>query len=207
MSNKLNKNMKAKLKRRGYEIYNKYFFNNPNILEEIINQIDTIGYVDESICSVVFNVSEKYKDNIYELISLYPNKLKEKKYIDDDYIIEMYSIYSETIDIIKNNKSYLNPRGKIIDRVRNRAKEFNIPFNISSEDIILKKVCPILKFELKYDNITSDKFSPSLDRIDPNLGYTKGNIEIISMLANSMKSNANVDELITFSNSILERYK
>lgn len=68
----------------------------------------------------------------------------------------------------------------IYNSARNRARKNNIPFNITLEDIVIPTHCPILGIELVYgkDDIMS---SPSLDKINPSLGYTKGNIIIISM--------------------------
>jgi hypothetical protein len=37
--------------------------------------------------------------------------------------------------------------------------------------------------------------SPSVDRIDPNGGYVKGNVVVVSYRANLIKTNASVDEL------------
>ena len=37
--------------------------------------------------------------------------------------------------------------------------------------------------------------SPSLDRINPNLGYIKGNVWVISYRANMIKNNATLEEL------------
>jgi hypothetical protein len=41
-----------------------------------------------------------------------------------------------------------------------------------------------------------------LDKIIPELGYVKGNVRIISTLANTMKSNATKDQLLTFAKNI-----
>jgi hypothetical protein len=41
-----------------------------------------------------------------------------------------------------------------------------------------------------------------LDKIIPELGYVKGNVRIISTLANTMKSNAIKDQLLTFAKNI-----
>jgi len=46
--------------------------------------------------------------------------------------------------------------------------------------------------------------SPTLDRIDPNKGYVKGNIQVLSHLANMMKSNATAEELHLFADWIKE---
>ena len=50
------------------------------------------------------------------------------------------------------------------------------------------------------------KYSPSLDRIDPNKGYVKGNVQVISRLANIMKSNASPEELRAFANWVNTNY-
>ena len=70
------------------------------------------------------------------------------------------------------------------------------------------KVCPILGNELKWGKKgtngnnkggTADPFSPSLDRIDSTKDYVKGNVMIISTLANAMKQNATPEQLKRFS--------
>ena len=45
--------------------------------------------------------------------------------------------------------------------------------------------------------------SPSIDRIDSTKGYVKGNVKIISLRANMMKNDANLQELQKFCNNIL----
>lgn len=49
--------------------------------------------------------------------------------------------------------------------------------------------------------------SPSLDRIDPTRGYVRGNIQIISNLANRMKNNAKDEQLLRFSHYYIEYYR
>jgi hypothetical protein len=46
-------------------------------------------------------------------------------------------------------------------------------------------------------------YTPTIDRIDRSKGYTKDNICIVSMLANSMKNAASPQELFTFSKTII----
>ena len=42
--------------------------------------------------------------------------------------------------------------------------------------------------------------SPSIDRLIPELGYIKGNVNVISLRANIIKNNATKDELIKIAN-------
>lgn len=62
--------------------------------------------------------------------------------------------------------------------------------------------CPILGIKLNYDgtgiegNWSRNDNSPSLDKIIPSLGYTKGNIQIISWRANRIKNDSTPEELM-----------
>ncbi len=88
---------------------------------------------------------------------------------------------------------------------KNRVKTFNLPFNLELEDIIIPEYCPILevKFNLNKPKRGRNMYGPSVDRIIPELGYVKGNIRIISLKANMMKSNASKEELLIFSKNII----
>ena len=83
----------------------------------------------------------------------------------------------------------------ILDRVRSRATQRNIPFDLDLEDIIIPDKCPVLGIPLERSSGTLADSSPSVDRIIPALGYTKGNIIIISNRANRIKSDATPQEL------------
>jgi hypothetical protein len=67
-----------------------------------------------------------------------------------------------------------------------------IPSNLTLEDLVIPKFCPILGIELEVGGKDS---SPSIDRIFPQLGYVKGNVQIISMRANRIKADSTPDEL------------
>lgn len=54
--------------------------------------------------------------------------------------------------------------------------------------------CPILGIDLEWNG--DGRFNaPSLDKIIPELGYTKGNVAWVSLRANRMKDNATVEQL------------
>ena len=97
---------------------------------------------------------------------------------------------------------------KMWRRAKRRASERNQEFNIELSDIIIPKFCPILGVELIENKGRSggEDSSPALDRIDNSRGYIKGNIMVISHLANCMKSSANKEQLLKFANWILSQF-
>jgi hypothetical protein len=83
-----------------------------------------------------------------------------------------------------------------------RAKQKNLPFDLELEDIVIPDKCPIM--DVKFDR-GNKKYSPSIDRIEPELGYIKSNIQIICTLANQMKWNSTKEELIQFCKGVLSK--
>lgn len=89
-----------------------------------------------------------------------------------------------------------------INNCKRRAKKQNIPINIDAEYLLSiypnPPICPILGIELKMgiDEKGSIKSSPSLDRIVPQKGYTKGNVVFISGYANMIKQDATYEEIM-----------
>jgi hypothetical protein len=86
----------------------------------------------------------------------------------------------------------------LFSNARRRAADKGLEFTIKLKDIHIPNKCPILKVPL----VCSTRYSPSIDRIYPDKGYVKGNIAVISTLANSMKANATPDELLIFAKNI-----
>jgi hypothetical protein len=94
------------------------------------------------------------------------------------------------------------------DSAKKRAASLGLPYDLDSEFIesICPDKCPVLDIKLKYGGGNKAKDSPSLDRVIPNLGYTKANVVVISMLANLMKSEASPEELIKFAEWVDKTY-
>lgn len=88
---------------------------------------------------------------------------------------------------------------------RRRASLYNLDFNILPEDIIIPDLCPVFQQPFEIGSKGGNKYSPTLDRINPELGYVKGNIQVISRLANMMKNCASEQELTTFAKYILNK--
>lgn len=75
-------------------------------------------------------------------------------------------------------------------------------------DIVIPEFCPILGIKLtrSFGKHGGSFSSASIDRIEPSLGYIQGNIQVMSLLANNMKSSANKEQLIRFAKWVLEEY-
>jgi hypothetical protein len=97
-------------------------------------------------------------------------------------------------------------RYELYHNARYRAKRDRVPFDIRPEDIpLVPKFCPLLGIPITQNNKKCGPNSPTLDRILPLLGYTKENIWIISHRANTVKSDASVDELIILAKNLANR--
>lgn len=103
-----------------------------------------------------------------------------------------------------------HPEKYLLWGARDRAKSKGLPFNLELEDIFIPELCPVFNKPLKVNEggRSHNPYSPSLDRVIPSLGYVKGNVQVISLRANKMKSDASFEELKLFSDWIqnLEAY-
>ncbi len=77
-----------------------------------------------------------------------------------------------------------------------RAKEQGSFWNLQLEDVpLIPDFCPVLGIPLDKESKRRGPNSPSLDRVIPVLGYTPGNVCVISWRANDLKKDASVEEL------------
>lgn len=97
-------------------------------------------------------------------------------------------------------------RLKILKNAKQRAKSQGIPFNLTIDDIIIPEKCPLLGTTLTrgdHKRWENPENTISLDKIIPEKGYVKGNVRVISALANLMKNNATIEQLVNFSKNII----
>jgi hypothetical protein len=86
----------------------------------------------------------------------------------------------------------------MLTRAKSRAKQKNIPFNLTLEDIEVPETCPLLGIPIEIQPKKGyHPNSPSLDKIIPEKGYIKGNVWVISNRANTLKNDATLQELKT----------
>lgn len=161
----------------------------------------------QSLGEDCFNINKSKEDGL-EIYCKECSKIKAQKAYKkgkDKYLTKNKERYSKNKEeILKSCSEYYkklkstNPELLILRAAKHRAKVKNLPINITIEDIKIPEFCPILKIKLEVSSEKASHNSPSLDKIIPELGYVKGNIQVISNLANTMKRDANFEQLINF---------
>lgn len=90
----------------------------------------------------------------------------------------------------------LHPERAMLRNVKQRAYKKGWECTITTDDFKIPEYCPVLGVKLERNSKKGWwPWSPSMDRIDNNKGYIPGNVEVISWRANSLKSNATIEEL------------
>lgn len=111
--------------------------------------------------------------------------------------------YREKLYLEKRRERIKNVQRYLWQRAKQRAIKYDLEFNIEESDIHVPSICPILEVPIEWGKKGDYEYSPSLDRIDNEKGYIKGNIMVISKRANTMKNSATLQELRTFCKNIL----
>jgi hypothetical protein len=84
--------------------------------------------------------------------------------------------------------------------IKYKCQKDSIPFDLELIDLEPYPVfCPILDVTLDWTKVGqgSSNSSPSIDRIDPKMGYVRGNCRIISAKANRLKNDGTVAEFVS----------
>lgn len=89
---------------------------------------------------------------------------------------------------------------------KQRATRIGVPFSITINDIRMTKKCPVLglRFKQGKGHRRLDR-SPTLDRLNPRLGYVPGNVAVISFKANLIKSNGTPAQIRKVSEWVAKR--
>ena len=137
----------------------------------------------------------------------------------DGYFVELWYSKNANDKIVagekeSQRKKYLKSASTLTGHVRtifsgvkSRCKLKGIPFDLTLEylESIVATNCPVFGFPLAWCAHSKNikPVSPSLDRINPKLGYIKGNVRWLSQRANAMKQDSSPEELAKFANWIL----
>ena len=84
----------------------------------------------------------------------------------------------------------------MVNSSKARAIKAGIPHSITFKDLLpIPNTCPVLGVPMVLSGEQNHGAIASLDRLIPELGYVKGNVCVISRRANTLKSNATIEEL------------
>lgn len=84
----------------------------------------------------------------------------------------------------------------LLRAAQKRSKKLKLNCDLTLQDIFVPKICPLLGIKIKLNGFKNNRdTSPSIDRINPQKGYTKSNTWIISYRANRIKNDASFKEL------------
>lgn len=172
---------------------------------------------DKILCTSNFSKNKSRKDG-YQTYCKNCSKLVRDVKAAKEYYADNKEYFREKANQNRaKNKDEINLKRKLsrknnierrmLSSAKERAKRKGLEFNIELSDIIVPEYCPMLGIKLFKSDKISRKNSPSLDRIDSSKGYVKGNVQVISNLANTMKNNATIEELVKFSEYVLKQFK
>lgn len=115
--------------------------------------------------------------------------IRNKKYREDN---------KELLRVKQMTRRIDSPCLVMFNGAKSRAKKKGIEFGITIDDIEMPDVCPLIGIPIKspIEGRGPKPGSPFLDRIDNSKGYVKGNVWVISFLANRMKNDANSSNCI-----------
>ncbi len=125
-----------------------------------------------------FSMLPKYRANQMQKLKGDPVRLDKKRLTEQQWRGEKYSTEK-----------------RLISAAHQRARTKGLPFNLSVGDVVVPLVCPVLGIPLVRGHKVSHDGSPQLDRMIPSLGYVRGNVAVISKLANTIKSNATPQQI------------
>ena len=120
------------------------------------------------------------------------------------YAADRAKFISQSLEHRKRNRDKIdaahaaNPARIMLQSAKVRAKRFGLECAIKQSDITTPTHCPVLGIPLFVSKGKLNPNSPSLDRINNDLGYVPGNVQVISYKANAMKNDATKEQLLKF---------
>lgn len=98
---------------------------------------------------------------------------------------------------------------RLLELAKGRAKAKGWEFSITIDDFKPTELCPLLGLPLDFSKRGKGPApnSPTIDRIDPSIGYVPGNVWVISHKANTIKSNATLHQLEVLVTNLITKVK
>lgn len=98
---------------------------------------------------------------------------------------------------------------KSANRRKDKGTEFDIdlPFILAKLD---KGICEVTGIAFNYDKPSGEstnKFAPSIDRIDSSVGYIKNNVRVVVWWYNLMKNDSTDNELLEICQAVVNKHR
>lgn len=87
----------------------------------------------------------------------------------------------------RKDRRLVNYAHTLYVETKSRARANDIAFDLDECDLVIPDVCPVLGMSLVVTPGKRTNATPTVDKKFPELGYTKGNVFVISWLANMIK--------------------
>lgn len=87
----------------------------------------------------------------------------------------------------RKERRLINYANTLYTETKSRARLSNIQFNLDKSDITIPDLCPVLGIPLEVTLNGRTNNTPTIDKIIPSKGYVKGNVKVVSWLANLIK--------------------
>ena len=106
-----------------------------------------------------------------------------------------------SIKVKAKNEVDIDSRGYLIwKRAKDRASKNNLEFNITRDNVVSwlhAGICQAtgLRLNLFFGNEKLNPLGPSLDRINPKLGYINGNVRMVSWIFNRAKGDGSDEDV------------
>jgi len=100
-----------------------------------------------------------------------------------------------------------NPKKYLLMLAKKRCKNTGIKFDLCESDFEIPEYCPVFlsKLEPVFSTFNERNNVPTLDRVDNNKGYVRGNVKVLSFRANKNKSDMRIEDIERLYNYIKER--
>lgn len=160
---------------------------------------DLPGYTANSLPKMVF-----HRLRMCQILPPLGEPLNETQQMIMDDVNQNWLGKKKSHFIIKYME-HSTPEGRLLYRMYKSHLDYGFNFNLTIEDIVIPEKCPLLEIPLSTNpNDFKEQNYYTADRIDSSKGLVKGNIQVISMLANRMKNKATETELLTFATNGLK---
>lgn len=144
------------------------------------------------------NMSDEEKKSQYKIQKAWKNALTDEKRELMRSKLRVDNMTDEQRESKKRRakeSQARHPLETLISHAKHRATERGFDFDITTDDIEIPDVCPVLGIPLTKGDGKRHDGSPTIDRIDNTKGYVKGNVMVISYRANMIKNSASIQEV------------